>query len=193
MKKDIGALGLENAKSRQKKLYIKKKILQGLSITFGIAILVLLVWIIFFQKQSYIKTYENQYVSFKYDTTWKISKQDIGSISLTHQTNSIVDIKVSNLTSKYLNSKMEDIVEEVRYDIEKQNVGYKVLKEEKKIVSDNMYEGYKILYENGESQSLIIILREDNHLCVINYISNNEYFDILLDSFHLILSNLKIK
>ena len=62
-----------------------------------------------------------------------------------------------------------------------------------KNISVNKYEAYKLLYENADSQSLIIVLKNDNYIYVINYISNNNTFDILLDSFQTVLSTLKFK
>jgi len=66
-------------------------------------------------------------------------------------------------------------------------------KKEKKEISNKKYEAYKILYENGDSQSLIVIFKNSNYLCVINYTANNEYFDILLDSFQFILEEFNLK
>lgn len=178
---------------RQERLNKKKKLLRGVSLTFLIAILLVILWIIFFKNRSYTREYDNKYFSFKYDTTWKVSKEESSSVSLVHKTDSIVDIKINNLGSNYLNSEIEQIVSEIKFDIEKQNSNYKLLKEEKMSLTNYAYEGYKILYENGDSQSLIVILRNDNYVCIINYISNNVYFDMLLDSFQFILGSIKLK
>jgi len=180
-------------KKRQEILNEKNRLLKSITFIFGIAIIVIMCWVLLIKNRSYIKTYENDYFNFNYDTTWDIKKQDNNSISFTHQTNSFVDIKVSNLSSNFINSDIQSISEEVRYDIEKQNSNYKLLKEEKKEISNKKYEAYKILYENGDSQSLIVIFKNSNYLCVINYTANNEYFDILLDSFQFILEEFNLK
>lgn len=180
-------------KKRQELLTEKNRLLKSITFVFIIAIVVVLCFIIFFKNRSYIKTYENDYIEFKYDDIWELNKEKSDRISFTHKTNSFIDIKISNLSSSFINSNIENISDEVRYDIEKQNSNYKLLKEEKKEISKNKYEAYKLLYEDGDSQSLVIMIKKDNYLCVINYTSNNENFDILLDSFQYILGSLNLK
>ena len=132
-------------------------------------------------------------MSFDYDSTWKVSKNETNSISLTHKTDSIIDINISTLNSNYTNSSIEQVVDEVKYDIKNQKSDYKLLKEEKQNITQNNYEGYKMLYENKDNQSLIIALKKGTTLIVINYISKDKYFDIVLDSYQGILSSLTIK
>lgn len=179
--------------TRQQDLNKKKKFLVTLSIIFVVSIIVVVLWIFIFKKNIYIRTFSDETISFKYDTTWKITRETDNIISLTHPTNSIIDIKISALPTNYINNDINVVVDEVKFDIEKQNVGYKLLKEEKNIISDNKYEAYKILYENGDSQSLIVVMKNNNYLFVINYISKNEFFDILLDSFQTVLGSLEFK
>ncbi len=178
---------------RQEKLEKKRKMLKRISITFMIAFLVVLIWIIFFKNRSYNHTFENDSLSFDYDSTWKVSKNETNSISLTHKTDSIIDINISTLNSNYTNSSIEQVVDEVKYDIKNQKSDYKLLKEEKQNITQNNYEGYKMLYENKDNQSLIIALKKGTTLIVINYISKDKYFDIVLDSYQGILSSLTIK
>lgn len=178
---------------RQEKLEKKRKMLKRISITFMIAFLVVLIWIIFFKNRSYNHTFENDSLSFDYDSTWKVSKNETNSISLTHKTDSIIDINISILNSNYTNSSIEQVVDEVKYDIKNQKSDYKLLKEEKQNITQNNYESYKMLYENKDNQSLIIVLKKGTTLIVINYISKDKYFDIVLDSYQGILSSLTIK
>ena len=178
---------------RQDVLNRKKKLLRGIALLFLISIIILVLWIIVFKNGIFNKGFKNDYIKFKYDSTWNIKKSDDTSVSLTHETKSIIDIKITALTSNLLNSDIQQIKEEVRFDIEKQNAGYKLLKEESKLISSNQYDGYKLLYEDNEAQALVVILRNDNYLCVINFTSGNDYFDILLDSFQLILGSIEIK
>ena len=77
--------------------------LKRISITFMIAFLVVLVWIIFFKNRSYNHTFENDSLSFDYDSTWKVSKNETNSISLTHKTDSIIDINISTLNQLKIN------------------------------------------------------------------------------------------
>ena len=178
---------------RQDVLNRKQKLLKGILFVFFIATLLLVLWIVIFKNRGFNKSFNNEFVKFKYDSTWKINKSDDVSVSLTHATKSIIDIKVTAISSKLLTSNIDQIKEEIRFDIEKQNVGYKLLKQEKAVFSINRYEGYKLLYEDNEAQVLVIVLKNDNYLCVINFTSSNDYFDILLDSFQLILGSIEVK
>ena len=180
-------------KDRQKELDKKKKLLVTIFIIFFIAIIVLTVWIILFKNTSRINTYENTFLKVKYDSSWTLSRTDDDSISLVHKTNSYIDLKINKLQSKSLNSDISSIADEVKYDIEKQSSNYKLLKEDVKIVSKNEYDAYRILYENGDNQSLVIVLRKDDYIFIVNYTAKDIYFDILLDSFETILSNLELK
>ena len=179
--------------NRQEELDKKKKLLKNVILVFAIAVSILLIWIILFKNKSYIRKYENDYYSFNYDTTWTLNVNESDYIALTNKTNSIINIKVSNLTTKDLNNNLEIISDEVRFDIENQNTKYKLLNEEKAKVTSRMYDAYKLLYEDGENQNLVIIIKNNNNLFVINYISSNETFDIVLDSFQTILGSLNFK
>lgn len=176
---------------RQERLDKKKRILRGASLTFLLAIFLVILWIIFFKNRTYLKEYESKYISFNYDSTWKINKKDTYSVSLTHKTNSFIDIKATKMGSYYTNGDLNRIVSEVKYEIEKQNVNYKLLKEEDK--STDLKEIYRVLYENGDNQALIVIIKGDNYVYVINCIGKNQYFDMLFDSFNNIVNSIEIK
>lgn len=180
-------------KKKQELLNQKNKLLKTITLIFVIAIIAILAWILLFKNNSYIREFENDYMTLKYDTIWKINKKTLNSVSFTHNTNSFIDIKTTKLSSNFINSDTQTIADEVRFDIEKQNSKYKLLKDEKKKISENNYDAYKLLYENGESQTLVVIIKNNNYLYVINYTSNNEYFDILLDSVQFILGSLNLK
>lgn len=180
-------------KDRQKELDKKKSLLMTIFFIFIIAIAILIVWIIIFKNTSRTNTYENTYLKVKYDSSWTLSRNVTDSISLIHKTNSYVDIKINKLQGNSLNSDISSIADEVKYDIKKQNSNYKLLKEDTKVISKNRYDAYRILYENGDSQSLVIALRKDDYLFLVNYTAKDEYFDILLDSFEAILTNLELK
>ena len=130
---------------RQERLDKKKRLLRGASLTFVFAIVLVILWIMFFKNRTYIKQYESKYLSFSYDSTWKVSKKDTYSASLTHRTNSFIDMKVTKIGSYYKSGDLTRIASEVKYEIEKQNAKYKLLKEEDS--STNSKEIYKILYE----------------------------------------------
>lgn len=185
---------------RQDILNKKKKLLIRICTIFFVSILVVVFWIVFFKNGTLLKTYKDDNIKFNYDNTWKLNKDDENSLALTHKTNAIIEIKFTNLSSNLINASIEQIKEEVRFDIEKQNTGYKLINQEEKLISKNEYQGYKLLYEDKVSdstkpkaESMIVILRKDNYLCVINFTANSEYFDILLDSFQLVVGRIQIK
>ena len=179
--------------TRQKELDKRKKMLVMVISTFLIATIVLIGWIVIFKSTDKINIYEDNNMKFEYDSSWSISRNSNDTISLTHKTNSFVDLKVSKITSNNYNSGISSISDEIKYDIEKQDSKYKLLKEEEKKIGKKGYDSYKMLYENEDSQSLVIVLRNQERLYVINYTAKNEYFDILLDSFQTILGSLELK
>ena len=111
---------------RQERLDKKKRLLRGASLTFVFAIVLVILWIMFFKTRTYIKQYESKYLSFRYDSTWKVGKKD--TYSLTHRTNSFIDMKVTKIGSYYKSGDLTRIASEVKYEIEKQNAKYKLVK-----------------------------------------------------------------
>ena len=178
---------------RQKELDKKKNLLMSIFVIFLVAIVILAAWIFLFKNTSRINKYENNFLSVKYDSSWTLSKTTDDSISFVHKSSSYIDIKINKLKSNNLNSDISAIADEVKYDIEQQNSNYKLLKEDTKIISKNRYDAYRMLYENGDNQSLVIVLRKDDYIFIVNYTAKDIYFDILLDSFETILTNLKLK
>ena len=179
--------------SRQSELDKKKRLLIVISITFIVAIAVLLVWIFLFKNTSRLREFENDYITFNFDASWTVSRNREDIISLTHETKSFVDIKFSKIVSEHLNDSIASFADEIKYDIEKQNSNYKLLKEEEKEISKNKYKTYKLLYESEDSQTMVTILRNEDYLFVVTYTANNKYFDILLDSFQTILGSIELK
>lgn len=183
-------------KEEQKRLDLlkkRKKLLQNLSMIFIVAIIIIVLWIIFIKNRTYIRKYDNDYMSFSYDSTWTLSRDNDNYIGLTHKTNSLISIVTYSLTSKNINLGIESLADEVKFNIAKQNTSYKLLKGEKSYITNNKYDCYKMLYEDDSSQTQVIVIKRDNNLYVINYTSSNGTFDIVLDSFQTILSSLKFK
>ena len=178
---------------KQKKLEKRKKLLITIFSTFMFAIIVLIVWIILFKNTSRINVYEDSRLKFKFDSSWTLSRSNSDNISLVHKTKSFIDIKISKLLSNNLNDNMESFADEVKFDIKKQNSSYKLIKEDQKIVSKNMYIAYRMLYESDDTQCLVVILRKDDYLFIVNYTSKDEYFDILLNNFEVILSSFELR
>ena len=107
----------KSSKKRQELLEQKNKMLKSVTFIFVIAIIIVFGWLLLVKNKSYVKEFENSYLSFSYDTTGQVSKQNTGTVSLTHKTNCFIDIKVTNLSNNLINSDVKTISDEVRYDV----------------------------------------------------------------------------
>jgi len=139
-----------------------------------------------------IKEYSNDIYSINYDTSWKIKEKNDESIKLVHNKNGEINIQIVSLEEEYKYSSSDDILEELLFNIEKQNESYKLLIKEKTSVTKYKYDGYKILYENNENQVLVVMGKKTDKLLLITYEAKNEYFDILLDSVQNIIYDFQI-
>lgn len=164
------------------KLYKEYKLafkIAALIILLGIAVII--TYLAFFTSNK-IKTYSNDIYTIKYDNSWKIDKKEASSIILKHNKNTTLNIEVVTLEDEYRYIEIDNILDELLYDIKQQNKNYKLLSKEKISVTKNNYDGYQILYENNEIQVLVTITKKSDKLIMFIYESANEYFDILLDS-----------
>ena len=139
-----------------------------------------------------IKEYKNDKYAFKYDTSWKIKEKKEESIKLVHNKDSEVNIQIVSLEEEYKYSTSDDILDELLFNLEKQNSSYKLLSKEKDLITKYKYDGYKLLYENEESQVLVIMGKKADKVLLVTYEATNEYFDILLDSVQNIVYDFQI-
>lgn len=156
------------------------------AITIGLSIIIVgLIGIILFLtlgNNSSIKEFKNNNYVVKYDNSWKINSKDDNLIILEHKKGSKLSIEVVNLQEEYKFSNMEDMLDELLYDIETQNKDFKLLYKEKDSITKNKYEGYRMLYENKDSQAMVVVAKKSDKLIMFTYEAKNNYFDILLDS-----------
>lgn len=137
---------------------------------------------------------DNKNYSFQYDNGWNINKKSSREILLKHKNNkSSLKLEVLYLVSESRYFSVDEIIDEITYNIEKQNSNYILLSKEKDLFTKYKFNGYKILYENGEEQVLILLFKQSDKLVIINYEAPNEVFDILLDSVKNIVYSLSIK
>lgn len=139
-----------------------------------------------------IKEYKNDKYAFKYDTSWKIKEKKEESIKLVHNKDSEINIQIVSLEEEYKYSTSDDILDELLFNLEKQNSSYKLLSKEKDLITKYKYDGYKLLYENDESQVLVIMGKKADKVLLVTYEATNEYFDILLDSVQNIVYDFQI-
>ncbi|MEE3343007.1 MAG: hypothetical protein VZS44_02840 [Bacilli bacterium] len=142
---------------------------------------------------SSLKEVNNELYAFKYDTTWKLKEKKDNKIVLKHKSGSTIDIQIIELTDEYRFSTIDELIDELLFNIKEQNDNYKLLSKKHDKMTKYQYSGYKILYENGKEQSMVNLYKKSDKLVYINYEAKNEYFDILLDSVHNIIYNLDVK
>lgn len=129
-----------------------------------------------------IQEFRNEYYTFNYNSSWKVKDKNEKSISLVHNKDANINIEIVSLEDEYRYLPIEDLLDEFLYNIEIQNKNYSLLFKESAYITKNNYEGYKMLYENGESQAMIAICKKADSLIIFKYEATNNYFDILLDS-----------
>lgn len=151
-----------------------------------VLILSLLMVILYFNsKKVELKNYQNDYYKIKYDTTWNLKNN-----KLEHKkSKSRIKVNYKVLDQSYIDIELKDIINDLLYSIEKQNKDYKKIMQKK---IDNPYEGYQVLYEDNDVQSLVTIYKKDNVLLFITFNADSEYFDILIDNVETILNSVEI-
>ncbi len=142
---------------------------------------------------SRIKEFSNDYYSFQYDNGWSINKKTEEKVLLKHGRNAKIDIEIIELTDELKYSSIEDLIDEIVYNIENQNKSYKLLSKKDAIVSKYEYKGFKLLYENNDSQVMSTVYKKSDKLIMINYEANIDYFDILLDSVQSVIYYFDVK
>ena len=142
-----------------------KKIKEKWKIILFIIVLILrlLIVILYFNsKKVELKNYQNDYYKIKYDTTWNLKNN-----KLEHKkSKSRIKVNYKVLDQSYIDIELKDIIKDLLYSIEKQNKDYEKIMQKK---IDNPYEGYQVLYEDNDVQSLVTIYKKDNVLLFITF------------------------
>ena len=158
-----------------------KKIL----LTIFIILSIITVGVIIFLGANKVKirdvTKDNYFV--QYDNTWKIVKKEEKEIELKHKkSNSILNIKINDLNEEKQYKTMDEILDNLLYNIQEENKDYKLIYKEKTKLTKNNMDGYKILFENEEKQAEIAFYKQGDKVIIFTYEASFEYFDILIDS-----------
>ena len=141
-----------------------------------ILIIVLLVaigisaYFIFNRNKQKINVIDEENYSFEYDNTWKISKKEESEIELIHK------------KSKLKYKTVEELFDNILFNIQDQNEDYNLIYKEASKITKNNIDGYKILLEGENNQSLVNVYKQGNKVVIIILDSSSENFDILLDS-----------
>lgn len=165
-------------------------------VSFIVILLGLLIYILysqFFNKNGDYKEFANDYFSLKYDENWHVSKTSDDAIDLENSSDSTVNMSIVQLSEEYKYSDIDEVIDEVIYNIGIQNPKYNVIAKESATITKNNYDGYELLYEMDEEQILVIIAKYNDKLLITTFSSTNDYFDMLLDSVHNIVYNFEFK
>ena len=158
-----------------------------------IGVVILLIFIYFYGKSS-LNTIEEKNYAFEYDGSWKVDKKTESLITMKHKSSgSLLKIELVTLDSENKYFSIDDLIDEVIYNIEKQNTNYKLLSKQEEIFTKYQFNGYKMLYETDTSQTMVSTFKKSDKLIIISYEAKNDYFDILLDSVHSIIYSFDIK
>lgn len=131
---------------------------------------------------SSLKTFNSDNYTFSYDAGWKINKELDSAVVLEHDNGSKLSMELIALQDDYKYLLIDDLIDEVLYDIGYQNDNFNLLYKEKTLITKNSYDGYKLLYENADDQVMVIIGKCSDKLLLFIYESGHNYFDMLLDS-----------
>lgn len=170
-----------------------KQILKYKYILIGLFIIILIACLLkIINNKITIKEYKNDYYYLKYDSTWKLKRNNKKLILTGKESKIIIDKIALEEKYRYLNIEELSIIAEKYFS--KENTSYKQIAKEQNKITKYQYDGIKLLYEDkkAEKQSLIELFKKNNDLIIIHYSSTDDYFDIKLDSVKEIIYQLKI-
>ena len=155
-----------------------KKVKKIIAIVLLLAIFITIVVILCSKVR--VKTYSNANFIVNYDTTWKV-KNNKDELYLIHKkTKSEIRIQCKILDSNYIDTSLDDLIDDIAYSIEEQNEGYKLINRSSNI--SDKYDSYSYLYEKGNKQVAVNIYKKDAKLIIAYYEADSDYFDIVLVS-----------
>ena len=149
--------------------------------------LIIMIIILTLNNNSSMKEFKNDNYSFTYDNSWKLTKKENTKATLKHNKGSKLDIEIITLEENYKYLAINEMIDDLLYDIQNQNTGFKLISKKEDNITKNKYDGYKMLYENGDKQAIVVVGKVSDKLIMFIYEAKNEYFDILLDSVYNII------
>ncbi len=145
------------------------------------------------KKKSQVNKYENDYYTFIYDRNWKVKTAKKDNVVLDNKKDAILNINIIELDSEQRYLSIDQLIDSVVYDIEKQNTDYKLISKKNTNVTKNNLDGYKYLYENKDNEVMLVVTKYSNKLLVFSYEATSKNFDIVLDSVESIIYNFNFK
>ena len=151
----------------------------------GLGFILSFAYLILFDKDT---KYQNDYYVVTYDGSWRITEKESNKLVLSHGKGNIsFDIIELNDNKIYLD--IDSLIDDIKYDIEKNNSTYKLLSKEQTYITKNQFLGYAYLYENNDNNVKVCVYKDSKYIVIITYEANKKYFDMLLDSANNIIYN----
>lgn len=177
---------------RKRMYYFYKEYKISIFITLGIVlfgILCLILFNIFKSNSNFIDVNEKNY-NLKYDNSWKVKEKNDNYINLSHKSSkSTLKIEIISLDKEYKYTDIDDLIDEIIYNIGEQNKTYKLISKKKDVFTKYEFKGYKLLYETDTNQVMIMTFKKSDKLIMASFEAENKYFDMLLDSVQNIIYN----
>ena len=171
-------------------IYKKYKIAIIIALAIVLVGIVCLILFNVLKSNSKLIALDEKNYSLKYDNSWKIKEKKDNYVSLNHKSSkSLLKIEVIDLDKEYKYSNIEDLIDEIIYNIGEQNKTYNLITKQKDNFTKYEFKGYKLLYETETEQVMIMTFKKSEKLVVAIYEAQNTYFDILLDSVQNIVYN----
>ena len=139
-----------------------------------------------FSSETKDYTTDNYYV--KYDNSWSIKSRDDNHIVLSHGKGNL-SFNIYELDSEKVYLDIDSLIDDIRYEIEKNNENYQLLSKKSTHITKNNFSGYWLLYENETKNVKIGVYKEGSRVVIIKFEANVKYFDMLLDSVNNIIYN----
>lgn len=134
---------------------------------------------------------KNSNYELKYNSEWKKSNvNDTGFILRNNKAQIKLDIIQIEEKDKYKG--IEELHDDIIYNINNENKEYTLLSEENKEFTKNNYEGYQLLYETEEANVLLILFKDFEKIYLITYEAPIDEFDFLLENARNIIYSLTI-
>ena len=146
-------------------------------------------YLLLFDKDS---NYQNDYYSVSYDGSWSITKKAKDKLVLSHGKGKIT-FDIVELSNDKIYLDIDSLIDDIKYDIEKNNDNYKLLSKEQNYITKNHFLGYTYLYENNKDNVKVCVYKDSKYIVIITYEANTKYFDILLDSANNIIYNFSLQ
>ena len=155
----------------------------------GIGFILSFGYLFLFNKDT---SYQNDYYSVTYDGSWRITSNKNNVLVLSHGKGTI-SFNIIELTDNKIYQDIDSLIDDIKYDIEKNNDNYKLLSKDKVYITKNHFIGYTYLYENKNNNVKVSIYKDSKYIVIITYEANKDYYDMLLDSANNIIYNFKLQ